>query len=72
MKFKTDNNYTVFFKDGTSLKSNGGAESIVKNTVANEFMWVAYHIDKEVRLAVKTHDDIKKIEYTLEFDDNNI
>lgn len=69
MKFNTDNRYKIFFKDGTSFESNGSSSGIRKSSVADEFKWVAFHIEKEVRLKGKTLDDIEKIEYNLNYQD---
>jgi len=69
MDYKTENKYKVFFKDGTSFDSNGSADSRKKNTIDNEFQWVAFHIEKEVSLAGKTLADVEKVEYTLNYQD---
>lgn len=67
MDYKTNNLYKVFFKDGTSFYSSGSSSSIKKSTIKNEFEWVSFHIQKEVRLAGKTLADVEKIEYTLNY-----
>lgn len=67
MDYKTNNLYKVFFKDGTSFDSSGSSSSIKKSTIKNEFEWVSFHIQKEVRLAGKTLADVEKIEYTLNY-----
>ena len=67
MDYKTKNLYKVFFKDGTYLYSSGSSSSIKKSTIKNEFEWVSFHIQKEVRLAGKTLADVEKIEYTLNY-----
>lgn len=69
MDYNTENKYRVFFKDGTSFDSKGSADSRKKNTIDNEFQWVAFHIEKEVRLAAKTLADVEKVEYTLIYHD---
>ncbi len=69
MDYKTNNLYKVFFKDGSSFDSSGSSSSIKKNTIKNEFEWVSFHIQKEVRLAGKTLADVEKIEYTLNYEE---
>lgn len=71
MDFKSENKYTVFFKDGTSFESSGKCEGIKKSSVSEEFKWVAFHIEKEILMKNKTIDDILKIEYNLCFSDYN-
>lgn len=67
MDFKTKNLYKVFFKDGTSFESSGSSSGVKKSTIKNEFEWVSFHIQKEVRLAGKTLADIEKVEYNLNY-----
>lgn len=71
MDFKSENKYTVFFKDGTSFSSNGNCEGIKKISVSEEFKWVAFHIEKEVLMKSKTLADILKVEYNLSFTDSS-
>jgi hypothetical protein len=68
MDYNSENKYTVFFKDGTSLESSGNAANLNKSTVSNEFKWTAFHIEKEVLLAEKTLADIDRIEYSLKYE----
>ncbi len=70
MNFKSENKYTVFFKDSTSFSSNGSCEGIKKSSVLEEFKWVAFHIEKEVLMKNKTLEDILKVEYNLSFTDS--
>ena len=71
MDYKSENKYKVFFKDGTSFDSNGSADGIKKSSIAKEFEWTAFHIEKEVRLAGKTLADILRVEYNLKYEDVN-
>jgi hypothetical protein len=70
MEYLTKNRYTVYFKDGSSFDSNGSATNYInKSPVDNEFKWVSFHIQKEVLQKGKTLEDIKRIEYILEYKD---
>ena len=71
MDFKSENKYTVYFKDGTNFSSNGSSEGIKKSSVLEEFKWVAFHIEKEVLMKNKALEDILKIEYNLSFTDGS-
>lgn len=70
MNHKTKNIYKIYFKDGTCFNSSGSSSSIKKSTLKNEFEWVSFHIQKEVRLSGKALEDIKKVEYTLNYIEN--
>lgn len=70
MCYNTINSYTVHFKDGTSFISGGSSSAIRKSTIKNEFDWVSFHIEKEIKLKGKTLIDIEKIEYSLNYIDN--
>lgn len=69
MDYKSSNEYTVLFKDGTQFTSSGSADSVQKSSIKNEFEWVAFHIQKEVISAGKTLADIVKVEYVLNYND---
>lgn len=67
MSYKTKNTYTVHFHDGTSFSSQGSSDGIKKSSVSEEFKWVAFHIEKEVSQKGKTLNDVKSIEYNLNY-----
>lgn len=69
MDFKSENKYTVYFKDGTNFSSEGKCEGNKKTTVSEEFNWITFHIEKEVLMKNKTLSDILKIECNLFFTD---
>ncbi len=69
MMFKSSNEYTVHFKDGTSFDSRGSSSGINKSQIKTEFEWTAFHINKELVSMDKTLEDVKSIEYKLNYSD---
>lgn len=70
MAYKSDNRYKVIFSDGSFFESNGSASSEYKNlSIAEEFKWVSYHIEKEVLAFGKQIKDVVRIEYTMDASD---
>ncbi len=64
---KTHNTYKITFADGTVFESQGSSSGYTKSTVANEFKWVATHIEQEVKMIGKQLEDIASIEYSLKY-----
>ena len=69
MEGKVNNTYKVIFKDGTSFKSNGIADTKIPS-IKNEFDWLSFHIQKELINSNKTLCDVKSINITIDFDIN--
>ena len=47
MDFKSENKYTVFFKDGTSFSSNGKCEGIKKSSVSEDLNGLLFILKKK-------------------------
>lgn len=70
MKYKTENNYKLIFKDGTEFTSTGECNGLQQNTVKEELEWLTGHINLSLLRKNKTLTDLEKIEITIDFSES--
>lgn len=67
LKHETENKFTVFFKDGTTIESEGSADAVERPSIYTEFEWAAFQVSCQISEKGKSLADVDRIEYHLTY-----